>query len=77
MMLVALGLLMGAPTLRLRADYLAIVTIAVGEILRGIEKKTMRRQSLQPPGAPPAARHVHAACGAHSVQPTSPPALST
>jgi branched-chain amino acid transport system permease protein len=31
---VLLGLLMGAPTLRLRADYLAIVTIAVGEILR-------------------------------------------
>ena len=35
----------------------------------------MRRQSLQPPEAPPAARHVHAACGAHSVQPASPPAL--
>jgi len=31
---VLLGLLMGVPTLRLRADYLAIVTIAVGEILR-------------------------------------------
>lgn len=31
---VALGLLIGAPTLRLRADYLAIVTIAVGEMLR-------------------------------------------
>lgn len=29
-----LGLLMGIPTLRLRGDYLAIVTIAVGEILR-------------------------------------------
>ena len=29
-----LGLLMGVPTLRLRADYLAIVTIAVAEIIR-------------------------------------------
>lgn len=29
-----LGLVIGLPTLRLRADYLAIVTIAVGEILR-------------------------------------------
>lgn len=29
-----LGLLMGLPTLRLRADYLAIVTIAAAEILR-------------------------------------------
>jgi neutral amino acid transport system permease protein len=31
---VALGLVLGLPTLRLRADYLAIVTIAVAEILR-------------------------------------------
>ena len=31
---VVLGLLLGLPTLRLRADYLAIVTIAVAEILR-------------------------------------------
>ena len=31
---VMLGLLMGIPTLRLRADYLAIVTIAVAEIVR-------------------------------------------
>lgn len=31
---VALGLLIGIPTLRLRADYLAIVTIAMAEILR-------------------------------------------
>ena len=29
-----LALLLGAPTLRLRADYLAIVTIAAGEIIR-------------------------------------------
>ena len=31
---VVLALIMGIPTLRLRADYLAIVTIAVAEILR-------------------------------------------
>src|SRR5690606_33621807 len=31
---VGLGLLMGIPTLRLRADYLAIVTIAAAEIVR-------------------------------------------
>lgn len=30
----ALGVLLGGPTLRLRADYLAIVTISAGEILR-------------------------------------------
>jgi len=30
----ALGLLMGIPTLRLRSDYLALVTIAVAEIVR-------------------------------------------
>jgi len=31
---IALALLLGIPTLRLRADYLAITTIAAGEILR-------------------------------------------
>lgn len=31
---IGLGLLMGIPTLRLRADYLAIVTIAAAEIIR-------------------------------------------
>ncbi len=31
---VVLGAILGIPTLRLRADYLAIVTIAVGEIVR-------------------------------------------
>ena len=40
---VVLGLILGIPTLRLRADYLAIVTIAVAEILR----LTFRSQSLE------------------------------
>ncbi len=31
---VVLALLLGIPTLRLRADYLAIVTIATAEIIR-------------------------------------------
>ncbi len=35
---VVLALLLGIPTLRLRADYLAIVTIAAGEIIRYILK---------------------------------------
>ncbi|MGH3980542.1 MAG: branched-chain amino acid ABC transporter permease [Pseudonocardiaceae bacterium] len=37
---VALALLLGIPTLRLRADYLAIVTIAASEILRLITRST-------------------------------------
>jgi branched-chain amino acid transport system permease protein len=35
-----LGLLMGMPTLRLRADYLAIATISVAEILRVVTNST-------------------------------------
>lgn len=35
---VILGLIMGLPTLRLRADYLAIVTIAIAEILRLVNR---------------------------------------
>jgi branched-chain amino acid transport system permease protein len=38
---VLLGLLIGAPTLRLRADYLAIVTIAAGEILRLVVRSSL------------------------------------
>ncbi len=41
---VVLGLVMGLPTLRLRADYLAIVTIALGEILRLL----FRSRPMQP-----------------------------
>lgn len=40
---VVLALLLGIPTLRLRADYLAIVTIATAEIFR----RTMRSASLR------------------------------
>ena len=41
---VLLGLLLGIPTLRLRADYLAIVTIATAEILRLVA----RSNALEP-----------------------------
>jgi neutral amino acid transport system permease protein len=37
---VALALLLGAPTLRLRADYLAITTIAAAEILRFLSRNS-------------------------------------
>ena len=40
-----LGLLMGMPTLRLRADYLAIATISVAEIIRVVINST-RTQSV-------------------------------
>jgi branched-chain amino acid transport system permease protein len=37
---IVLALLLGIPTLRLRADYLAITTIAAGEILRYVYRST-------------------------------------
>ena len=40
---VVLALLLGAPTLRLRADYLAITTIAAAEILRIVFRSTSAR----------------------------------
>ncbi|MEK7426402.1 MAG: branched-chain amino acid ABC transporter permease [Actinomycetota bacterium] len=43
---VFLGLLMGAPTLRLRADYLAIVTIASAEIVRLVVRSVKFRDQF-------------------------------
>ena len=43
---VVLALLLGVPTLRLRADYLAIVTIAAAEILRLIARSVTFRKWL-------------------------------
>ena len=43
---VVLALLLGAPTLRLRADYLAIVTIASGEIIRLVVRATRYRATF-------------------------------
>lgn len=50
-----LGLLMGLPTLRLRADYLAIATISVAEILR-VLANSARLQSIT--GGPIGIGHV-------------------
>jgi branched-chain amino acid transport system permease protein len=41
-----LGLLMGVPTLRLRADYLAIVTIAVAEVIRLVVRSVKFRDQF-------------------------------
>ena len=43
---VILALLLGVPTLRLRADYLAIVTIAAAEIIRLIARSVTFRKWL-------------------------------
>ncbi len=43
---VLLGLLMGLPTLRLRADYLAIVTIAAAEIVRLVVRSVWARDTF-------------------------------
>ncbi len=43
---VVLALLLGAPTLRLRADYLAIVTIAAAEIIRIIARSVTYKDTL-------------------------------
>ena len=43
---IVLALLLGIPTLRLRADYLAIVTIAAAEIIRQIARSASLREYL-------------------------------
>ena len=59
-----LGVLLGAPTLRLRGDYLAIVTLGFGEVtrftLRNLEEITAGTRGLNPVPAPnlPAAMAV-------------------
>ena len=53
------GLVLGAPTLRLRGDYLAIVTLGFGEIvqdvLRNLENITRGTQGINPLAVPDAA----------------------
>ena len=52
----AAGLILGAPTLRLRGDYLALVTLGFGEVvkvvLKNLEDITAGMQSLNPLPAP-------------------------
>lgn len=43
---VVLGLVLGVPTLRLRSDYLAIVTIASGEVIRLVFRAATFRDTL-------------------------------
>ncbi len=51
------GLLLGAPTLRLRGDYLALVTLGFGEVmkftLRNLEEITAGTRGLSPVPPPP------------------------
>ena len=49
---VVLALLLGVPTLRLRADYLAIVTIAAAEIIRQTVGSVEPARVLRRPGRP-------------------------
>ena len=53
---VILALLLGIPTLRLRADYLAIVTIAAAEIVRLVVRSVKFKDDLRRLRRPPAVR---------------------
>ena len=70
------GLILGAPTLRVRGDYLAIVTLGFGEIVR-LRRRQPRRDSaasagsrpaspasasIPGPGGPPPAGNTSSAC---------------
>jgi len=59
-----LGVLLGAPTLRLRGDYLAIVTLGFGEVvrfsLRNLEEITAGTRGLNPIPAPSVPRWIAA-----------------
>ena len=50
------GMLIGLPTLRLRGDYIAIVTLAFGEIIGRIAVNGDERSDRRPRRSPPAAR---------------------
>ena len=69
----AAGLLLGAPTLRLRGDYLAIVTLGFGEVMRvvllNLENITDGPRGLNPipePWLPPALREQLGGAGGAS-----------
>ena len=53
---VVLGLIMGIPTLRLRADYLAIVTISIAEVVRLFVRSRPSRTCSAAPTASPTSR---------------------
>ncbi len=68
-----LGVLLGAPTLRLRGDYLAIVTLGFGEVtrftLRNLEEITAGTRGLNPVPAPVLPAALVAPLGRLGIQP--------
>lgn len=62
-----LGMLLGAPTLRLRGDYVAIVTLGFGEVtrftLRNLEEITAGTRGLNPVPPPDLPAVLHAPLG--------------
>jgi branched-chain amino acid transport system permease protein len=64
------GVIIGAPTLRLRSDYLAIVTLAFGEIIASVlheQRPGLRSQHRQrPQGHQPRRPHRHRRCAGDS-----------
>jgi branched-chain amino acid transport system permease protein len=67
------GLLLGAPTLRLRGDYLAIVTLGFGEVtrftLRNLEEITAGTRGLNPVPPPHLPESVKPALQAVGIEP--------
>ena len=67
------GLFLGAPTLRLRGDYLAIVTLGFGEVvrftLRNLEEITAGTARAEPRAAPRGAGRLAAACRLAGITP--------
>ncbi len=65
------GLVLGAPTLRLRGDYLAIVTLGFGEIIRLIAQNTEwlgAQEGISPIPAPPNFGPINSGTGAPWVE---------
>jgi branched-chain amino acid transport system permease protein len=67
------GLLLGAPTLRLRGDYVAIVTLGFGEVtrftLRNLEEITAGTRGLNPVPPPQLPQFMHTPLGWLGIQP--------
>jgi branched-chain amino acid transport system permease protein len=67
------GILLGAPTLRLRGDYVAIVTLGFGEVtrftLRNLEEITAGTRGLNPVPPPHLPAALHGPLSAIGIQP--------
>ncbi|MEX0679381.1 MAG: branched-chain amino acid ABC transporter permease [Pirellulales bacterium] len=68
-----LGILLGAPTLRLRGDYVAIVTLGFGEVtrftLRNLEEITAGTRGLNPVPPPELPRALEGPLGLLGIEP--------